>query len=120
MSQYALEGPRTDASSNEDQTSVRAELDRSGNAILYLVKQAADRAEADGERARDRARDLSDEIVAAENRVAQLELEVQAFRDRAFSAEKWLLRIYKEIEGRFFNQVADTQASDSRREQSTR
>jgi hypothetical protein len=41
------------------------------------------------------------EIIAAEDRVRQLELEAQILRDRAFHAEKWLLRVYKEIEGRF-------------------
>jgi hypothetical protein len=44
MSQYALEGTRTDASFNEDQTSVSAELDRSGRAILYVVEQVAETA----------------------------------------------------------------------------
>ncbi len=31
-----------------------------------------------------------------------LEAEVQAYQDRAFRAEKWLLRVYKEIEDQFF------------------
>ena len=31
-----------------------------------------------------------------------LEAEVQAYQGRAFRAEKWLLRVHKEIEDKFF------------------
>jgi hypothetical protein len=43
---------------------------------------------------------------AAEDRAKQLEAEVRHYQDRAFRAEKWLLRVYKEIEDKFFSQNA--------------
>ena len=46
---------------------------------------------------------LSAELQAAEDRAAQLEAEVRACQDRAFRSEKWLLRVYSEIEEQFFN-----------------
>jgi hypothetical protein len=38
------------------------------------------------------------EVRGAEDRINQLEAEVQLFRDRAARAEHWLQTIYKEIE----------------------
>jgi predicted nucleic acid-binding Zn-ribbon protein len=38
------------------------------------------------------------ELRAAEDRINQLESEVQLFRDRAARAEQWLQTIHKEIE----------------------
>lgn len=79
------------------------ELDRSGEAIIYLLQQAADAARANEDRAAGISQNLSAELQAAEDRAAQLEAEVQACQDRAFRAEKWLLRVYREIEEQFFN-----------------
>jgi len=38
------------------------------------------------------------ELRAAEDRISQLEAEVELFRDRAVCAERWLQTIQKEIE----------------------
>ncbi len=78
------------------------ELDRSGDAIISLLQQAAEAARANENRAAGIAQKLSGQLQAAEDRAAQLEAEVQAYQDRAFRAEKWLLRVYKEIEDQFF------------------
>ena len=78
------------------------ELDRSGEAIISLLQQAADAARANEDRAAGVSQQLSAELQAAEDRAAQLEAEVQAYQDRAFRAEKWLLRVHKEIEDKFF------------------
>ena len=90
------------------------ELDRSGEAIVSLLQQAADAARANEDRAAGVSQQLSAELQAAEDRAAQLEAEVQAYQDRAFQAEKWLLRVYKEIEVQFFK---DNRSTAERRAQ---
>jgi hypothetical protein len=57
----------------------------------------------------DMAQKLSDQLHAAEDRVAELEAEVTAYQERAERAEQWLHRVYTEIEDRFLQQ------SDGRR-----
>ena len=78
------------------------ELDRSGEAIISLLQQAADAARANEDRAADILQKLSAQLRATEDRAAELEADVQAYQDRAFRAEKWLLRVHKEIEDKFF------------------
>ena len=50
------------------------------------------------------AQKLSHQLRAAEDRIAELEAEVTAYRDRAERAEQWLHRVYTEIEDRFLRQ----------------
>ena len=78
------------------------ELDRSGDAIVSLLQGAADAARANEDRAADILQKLSAQLRATEDRAAELEADVQAYQDRAFRAEKWLLRVHKEIEDKFF------------------
>jgi hypothetical protein len=52
----------------------------------------------------DAAQKLSQQLGAAEHRIAELEAEVTAYRDRAERAEQWLHRVYTEIEDRFLRQ----------------
>ena len=47
---------------------------------------------------------LSGQVQTVEDRAKQLEAEVRYHQDRADRAEEWLLRVYKEIEDRFFDQ----------------
>jgi hypothetical protein len=42
---------------------------------------------------------------AAEDRIAELEAEVAAYRQQAERAEQWLHKVYTEIEHRFLNQA---------------
>jgi predicted nucleic acid-binding Zn-ribbon protein len=50
------------------------------------------------------AQKLSDQLRAAEDRIAELEAEVTAYQQRAERAEQWLHRVYTEIEDRFLQQ----------------
>ena len=85
------------------------QLDKAGQTILQLVAQAAGIADDNSRQALGMAQKLSDELRAAEDRVAELESALAAYQERAERAEQWLHRIYGEIEDRFLQQ------GDSRR-----
>jgi septal ring factor EnvC (AmiA/AmiB activator) len=85
------------------------QLDKAGQTILQLLHKAAGVAEENSCHALDTAQKLSDQLRAAEDRVAELEAELTASRERCDRAEQWLHRIYGEIEERFLQQ------NDSRR-----
>jgi hypothetical protein len=70
---------------------------------------AAELANETCDRAMKLAHKLSLELRAAEDRINQLEAEVQLFRDRAARAEGWLQTIHKEIEEKL---IAPRSASD--------
>jgi hypothetical protein len=88
------------------------QLDKAGQTILQLVSRAAGIADENSRHALDMAQKLSDQLRAAEDRVAELEVELTASRERCDRAEQWLHRIYGEIEERFHRQ------NDSRRSMS--
>jgi chromosome segregation ATPase len=77
-------------------------LEQSGQAILGLLKEAADTSQAACDQAMNTAQRLSDQVSAAEERVQLLESELQQSADRAARAEKWLARIRNQIEQSFF------------------
>jgi chromosome segregation ATPase len=77
-------------------------LEQSGQAILGLLKEAADTAKATCDQAMNSAQKLSDQVRAAEDKVELLESELQQFVDRATRAEKWLTRIHNQVEQSFF------------------
>ena len=87
--------PKNAASNDADQ------LDRAGQTILQLLHKAAGVAEENSRHALDMAQKLSHQLRAAEDRVAQLEAEVQLYQDKADRAEQWLHKVYTEIEDRF-------------------
>jgi chromosome segregation ATPase len=79
----------------------RAELepiDRAGHAVIALLQKAADIAEENIERAMTVAHRLSLELRTAEDRIRELEGEVEHLESRATRAEQWLGTIKKEIE----------------------
>jgi hypothetical protein len=80
------------------------QLDKAGQSILRLLQKAAGVAEENSRHALDMAQKLSHQLRAAEHRVAELEAEVEAYRDRAERAEQWLHKVYTEIEDRFLRQ----------------
>jgi hypothetical protein len=80
------------------------QLDRAGETILQLLHKAAGVAEENCRHALDMAQKLSHQLRAAEDRVAELEAEVQLYRDKADRAEQWLHKVYSEIEDRFLPQ----------------
>jgi len=84
-------------------------VDRSGQAIVSLVQKAAETANANCDRAMDLAHKLSmqlraaeDQLRAAEERIRELDLQMRHCQDRAQRAEQWLVRIYNDIEQKFF------------------
>jgi molecular chaperone GrpE (heat shock protein) len=76
------------------------QLDKAGQTILGLLHKAADAADENSRQALEMAQKLSDQLRAAEDRVAELEAEVATYQERAERAEQWLHRIYTEIEDR--------------------
>jgi hypothetical protein len=90
--------PKGVASESADQ------LDQAGQTILKLLNKAAGVAEANSKHALDMAQRLSHELRAAEDRIAELEAEVAAYRNKADRAEQWLHKVYTEIEDRFLRQ----------------
>ena len=85
-------------SNSEDQ------LDQAGQSILRLFHKAAGVAEESSRHALDMAQKLSHQLRAAERRIAELEAEIEAYRNRAERAEQWLHKVYTEIEDRFLRQ----------------
>src|SRR5215470_9188964 len=92
--------------SRDKQQQVREEpadpMDRSGQAIVNMLQQAADTANSNCDRAMELAHKLSMQLRAAEERIRDLEGDARHYHDRAQRAEKWLTRIYKEVEEKFF------------------
>ena len=77
------------------------QLEKAGRSIINLLHKAAGAAEKNSQHALDMAQKLSDQLCAAEQRITDLEAEVERHRDRAERAEQWLHRVYTEIEDRF-------------------
>ena len=77
-----------------------AQVEEVGQAIVTKVQRAADLSTENCDRAMALAHKLSMQLRAAEDRINQLEAEVELLRDRAVRAERWLQTIQKEIEER--------------------
>ena len=80
-------------------------VDRTGQAIVSLLQEAAETANSKCDRAMDLAHKLSMELQAAEERIRELELEMRRYQDRAQRAEQWLVRIRNDIEQKFFEKA---------------
>jgi hypothetical protein len=81
--------------------------DLAGASILTLLQRSADMAEGNSQYAVNIAKELSSRLVASESRVselegrlAELEVEVQLYRDRSEQAERWLNKISSELQTR--------------------
>ena len=96
---YVISRDENAAASND-----ASQLDSAGQAILKLLHKAAGAAEANSRQALETAQRLSSQLRAAEDRIAELEAEVQQDRERAERAENWLHKISAEIEDRLINQ----------------
>ena len=77
-----------------------------GASVLTLLQRSASMAEGNSQYAVDIAKDLSRRLVASqarvaelEGRLAELEVEVQVYRDRSEQAEQWLNKISSELQG---------------------
>ena len=73
-------------------------VEEAGEAIIAKIQKAAELSNENCDRVMKLAHKLSMELRAAEDRINQLEAEVELFRDRAVRAERWLQTIQKEIE----------------------
>jgi hypothetical protein len=73
-------------------------VDQAGHAAIALLKEAANISKENVERAMTVAHKLSMELRAAEDRISQLETEIERLESRATRAEQWLQVIKKEIE----------------------
>jgi LytS/YehU family sensor histidine kinase len=81
--------------------------DLAGASILTLLQRSADMAEGNSQYAVGIAKDLSTRLIASEakiaeltDRVAELEVEVEVYRERSEQAEQWLNKISSELQGR--------------------
>jgi hypothetical protein len=72
-----------------------------------LLHKAAGVAEENSRHALDMAQKLSHQLRAAEDRMAELEAEVQLYRDKADRAEQWLHKVYTEIDERFIKRPGE-------------
>ena len=73
-------------------------VEEAGEAIIAKSQKVAYLSNENCDRAMKLAHKLSMQLRAAEERINQLEAEVELFRDRAACAERWLQTIQKEIE----------------------
>ena len=77
-----------------------SQVDSAGQAILKLLHKAAGAAEANSRQALETAQQLSSQLRAAEDRIAELEADIQHYREKSERAEEWLRKISMEIEDR--------------------
>jgi hypothetical protein len=73
-------------------------VEAAGLSILRLLQRAADTADQSRRQALDTAEKLAQEVRVAQDRIAQLEGDVAAYRDHAERAELWLDKIRTELE----------------------
>ena len=64
-------------------------------------------AEENSRYALDMAQKLSHQLRAAEDRITELEAEVDLYREKSDRAEQWLHKVYTEIEERFIRQAEE-------------
>jgi hypothetical protein len=96
-----MDKPSTEVVRFAPQQKRRAEsepIDRAGHAVIALLQKAADIAEENTERAMTVAHRLGLELRTAEDRIRELEGEIERLESRATRAEQWLGTIKKEIE----------------------
>ena len=94
--------------------------DTAGRTILRLVQRAAGVADENSRHALGLAQKFSDQLRAAEDRIAELETEVTVYQQRTDRAEQWLLRVYTEIEDRFLPKGDSPRAMAPQRPQNAR
>jgi predicted nucleic acid-binding Zn-ribbon protein len=73
-------------------------IDQAGQGILALVQQAANISKENADRAMSVAHRLSLQLRAAEDRIAELQAEIERAQSRAVRAEQWFEAIKGEIE----------------------
>jgi len=89
--------------------------DDAGRAVLAKLQQAAKLSNDNFDRAMALAHKLSLQLRAAEDRMNQLQAEVELYKDRALRAEAWLQQIEKQIEEKFLAPMAASPAEQTSR-----
>jgi chromosome segregation ATPase len=75
-------------------------IDQAGHALVALLSEAANISKENVDRAMTVAHKLSMELRAAEDRISQLEADIERLESRATRAEQWLEVIKTEIENK--------------------
>ena len=114
MANYSKSGSTNSRSEDSTASTGASHLDSAGQAILTLLHRAAGAAEANSRQASETAQRLSSQLHAAQDRIAELEAQIQLNRDRANRAEEWLSKISMEIENRLINQTDEKRGQVSR------
>jgi hypothetical protein len=81
------------------------------NGILALLRKAAETAKDDCTRAMDLAHKLSTQLRSAEERAREFEAEANHFRERAATAENWLVVIHNGVQQTFFKNQNKTSSN---------
>jgi len=76
----------------------RDAMDRAGEALIAMLNEAATLFNQNRDQVADLVDDLSQRLAAVQDRIHQLQGDLEHFRGRALGAEKWLTFIQKEIE----------------------
>jgi len=84
-------------------------LDQTGEAIVALLENATVSSRQAVDRANALGGELSLQLHVAEERINQLQAEIEQVRSRAARAEEWLVRIYQEIEEKLLSRKRDSQ-----------
>ncbi len=74
------------------------QLEAAGQSILNMLHRAADVAEANSQQSLETAQRLSNKLRVAEDRIAELEAEVELYQNSAEHAEWWLHKIHIAID----------------------
>jgi hypothetical protein len=94
------EAPRPQETRPHETRSQEAPAQRSGQAIISMLQQAADVARRNEERAKAQALHLVEELRIAEERYRAMEARARHYEARASEAEAWLVRIHDEVQER--------------------
>ena len=100
MANFSASESGQDGSASND----GGQLDSAGQAILKLLHKAAGTAETNSRRALETSQKLSSQLEAAKDRIAELEAQLQLYREKAERAEEWLHKISAEIEDRLIRE----------------
>lgn len=103
-------------SATEEPSNSHAQVDQVGQAVLQLLQRAATAAEENHRNALEMAQGLSRQLRDAESRIAELEAENEAYREKAEKAEQWLHRVYTEVRDQLFREPEAKQRKVSSRQ----
>ena len=79
--------------------------EQSGQSIIALLRQAADMAERNEERAKELAARLGEELDQTKQRMHELEEHLRRYHKRATNAEQWLIKIHDDIQEGLIHQL---------------